>query len=96
MAKPAYSNESTPSDSGRPAHSVRISAGEFKTHCLRLMDEVAATRAQLVITKRGKPVARLIPVEETMGESFGALRASVVLHEDIVAPDHDSWNEPDL
>jgi prevent-host-death family protein len=36
-----------------------IPAGEFKAKCLALMDEVAATGDEIVITKRGKPVARL-------------------------------------
>ena len=38
-------------------------AGEFKTHCLRVMDEVSATRQTLTITKHGKPVAHLVPVD---------------------------------
>ena len=78
------------------AHPARISAGELKANCLRLIDEVVATRAELVITERGKPIARLVPIDETVAESFGALRGSVVVHQDIVAPDHDSWNEPDV
>jgi antitoxin (DNA-binding transcriptional repressor) of toxin-antitoxin stability system len=59
------------------------------------MDEVSATRAELVITKRGRPIARLIPVDEGVTDPFGALRGSVVLRGDIVAPDHESWDEPD-
>ena len=40
-----------------------IPAGEFKAKCLRLMDEVNETGATIVITKRGRPVSRLVPVE---------------------------------
>ena len=39
-----------------------LAAGEFKATCLALMDEVAATGREVVITKRGKPVAKLVPV----------------------------------
>lgn len=39
-----------------------MAAGEFKATCLSLMDEVAATGREIVITKRGKPVAKLVPV----------------------------------
>jgi prevent-host-death family protein len=39
---------------------VEIPAGEFKARCLKLMDEVRTTRRPIVITKRGKPVARLV------------------------------------
>lgn len=41
-----------------------ISASEFKAKCLALLDEVAETRETLVVTKRGKPVARVVPAEE--------------------------------
>lgn len=38
-------------------------AGEFKAKCLKLMDEVNETGTTIVITKRGRPVSRLVPVE---------------------------------
>ncbi len=38
-----------------------IPAGEFKTHCLQLLDQVAATGESLMVTKHGRPVARLVP-----------------------------------
>lgn len=40
-----------------------IPAAEFKAKCLALLDEVASTRQELVITKRGKPVAQIVPLE---------------------------------
>ena len=40
-----------------------IAAGEFKQKCLALIDQVAATGAPIVISKYGKPVARLMPLE---------------------------------
>lgn len=41
-----------------------IPAGAFKQGCLRILDEVAETHREIVITKRGKPVARLVPVKQ--------------------------------
>lgn len=41
-----------------------IAAGKFKQGCLALLDEVARTHRPLIITKRGKPVARLVPLED--------------------------------
>lgn len=41
-----------------------IPAGAFKQGCLRILDEVAETHGEVVITKRGKPVAKLVPVKE--------------------------------
>ncbi len=40
-----------------------VPAGAFKQGCLRILDEVAATHREVVITKRGKPVARLVPLK---------------------------------
>ena len=40
----------------------QIGAGYFKQHCLAIIDEVAKTHQPVVISKRGKPMARLVPV----------------------------------
>lgn len=48
----------------------QMAAGEFKTHCLAVMDEVAKTREPVVITKRGKPVAKVVPVEQPKSKRF--------------------------
>jgi len=48
-------------------------AGKFKVHCLAVMDEVQAKRQAVVITKRGKPVAKLVPVEPSKDDIFGFL-----------------------
>ncbi len=41
-----------------------MAAGEFKAKCLQVMDEVRSTRTPVVITKRGKPVAKLVPADQ--------------------------------
>lgn len=43
---------------------MRINASAFKARCLRLLDEVSRTGEELVILKRGRPVARLVPVRD--------------------------------
>jgi prevent-host-death family protein len=48
----------------------KIAAGAFKAKCLSLMDDVRATKRPLLITKRGKPVAKLVPVEEDDMDDF--------------------------
>jgi len=61
-----------------------VPAATFKAKCLALLDEVAATRQPLVVTKRGRAVARLVPIDS--GEHatiFGAARASIL----YLAPD---------
>jgi len=44
----------------------QIGAGEFKQHCLAIIDEVAKTHRPVMITKRGKPMARLVPLEQDL------------------------------
>ena len=68
-----------------------IGAGDFKAKCLKLLDDVAAHREPLVITKRGKPIARLVPVPPDT-QLFGALAGSVLDESDIVAPIKAEWD----
>jgi prevent-host-death family protein len=61
-------------------------AGEFKAHCLAVMDQVRATREPVVITKRGRPVAKLVPVEEKPSKFLGRLQGVVKILGDIESP----------
>jgi prevent-host-death family protein len=67
-----------------------IPAGDFKARCLKLLDEVAETREPLVITKYGKPIAKLVPIPPEK-ELFGALAGSVLAEEDLIAPLDNEW-----
>ena len=62
----------------------RIAAGEFKAKCLSLFDEVEKKGSEFVVTKRGKPVARVLPISS----GFKSLKGSV-LYEAPDAFDHD-------
>ena len=67
-----------------------IPAGRFKAQCLRLLDEVAKTGETIVVTKRGKPVAKVEPVEAPP-----SLQGSVVYlvsDEELIAPIDEIWN----
>jgi len=71
-----------------------MAAGEFKQTCLRLLDEVRETRATIVITKRGQPVAQLVPLPPGReGDWRGAMRGSGHILGDLVAPaaEEDEW-----
>ena len=67
-----------------------ISAAEFKAHCLALLDEVSATKETVVVTKRGKPVAKVVAVEEHAQPR--PLRGSVRYQGDIVTPMDEPWD----
>ena len=74
------------------ASRTEIPAGEFKAKCLKLLDEVHQQRRQIVITKRGKPVARLVPVAEDLPDIFGRMKGTIEILGDIVSPIGEVWD----
>jgi prevent-host-death family protein len=64
----------------------RIAAAEFKARCLSLMDDVYRTRQTVVITKRGKPVAKLVPVPAAKDDFIGRLKGKIRIVGDIESP----------
>jgi len=66
-----------------------IPAGKFKAECLAILDEVQESGESVVVTKRGKPVARVVPYKERTTES---LRNSVTFHGDVIGPILDRWD----
>jgi len=79
----------------RDASEPRIQAGDFKARCLELMDRVAEAGVEYTITKRGRPVAKLVPCEDAPAEAFGFLAGTVVDQADVVSPDPAAWEEAD-
>ena len=69
-----------------------LPAGEFKARCLKLMDQVRERGEEIVITKHGRPVAKLVPVAATPPELFGHLKGTVTYHGDIVEPTGEVWD----
>ena len=70
-----------------------IKASEFKATCLKLMDEVAETGEEIVITKNGRPVSRLVPFREKPELWFGRNRDVIQIKGDIVSPMPAEWFE---
>ena len=64
-----------------------VSVTEFKAKALRMIDDVEKTKEQLTLTKRGKPVAQVIPYQGRSRKfQFGKLAAYLVYEGDIVSP----------
>ena len=66
-----------------------MAAGEFKAKCLKVLDRVAETREIIVVTKRGKAVAKVVPLDH--GAEVD-LKGSVTFVGDIVGPVDESWD----
>ena len=63
-----------------------VPAAVFKANCLRMMDEVARQRRPIIITKRGKPVAKLVPADDAEQEFIGRLKGVIRSVGDIESP----------
>lgn len=64
----------------------KMPAGAFKTNCLAIMDEVQAKRAAVVITKHGKPVAKLVPAETETDGIYNFLAGKGRIVGDVISP----------
>lgn len=63
----------------------RLAAAEFKARCLELMDRVRETGAEYVVTKHGKPVAKLVPICADSTDLIGSLKGKIEIHGDILS-----------
>ena len=70
---------------------MELPATEFKAKCLAYLDQVAQTHAPITLTKHGRPVARLVPMEDVEPVLFGRLAGTVQVRADLVAPVDESW-----
>ena len=68
-----------------------IPAGEFKARCLSLMDDVQRTRQIVVITKRGKPVAKLVPMPAAKDDFIGRLKGKIEIVGDLDSEPAAAW-----
>ena len=75
----------------KPSRERTIKASEFKIKCLKLMDEVANTGGELVITKNNRPVARLVPYRSKPPSIFGIDRDKIAILDDIITPLKTKW-----
>ena len=72
---------------------MEIKAGEFKAKCLELMDWVAAGHEEIIITKRGKPVAKLVPIDtKPVRDVFGWMKGTIIFEGDIISPIDEVWD----
>jgi len=73
----------------------KVAAGAFKTNCLAIMDEVQARHETVVITKHGKPVAKLVPITAGVDDIYDFLAGKGSVAGDVIAPalSPEDWGE---
>lgn len=74
----------------------KLSAAEFKARCLAVMEDVCATKEPVLITKRGRPVAKLVAPDKSAEGFIGRLEGVVKIVGDIESPVEppESWEAP--
>ena len=66
---------------------------DFKAHALRVLDKVSTTKERVVVTKRGKPLAEVIPFEEPGAKQIsGKLVNAKVSENDLISPVDEGWS----
>lgn len=77
-----------------PVKTKTMPAGVFKSKCLAVMDEVQAKCESVIITKHGKPVAKLVPVDSNRDDFYDSMKDKVTILGDIVGPviPEEEWN----
>lgn len=72
----------------------KMAAGDFKSRCMAVIESVQKTREAVLITKRGRPVAKLVPAEEAPRKFLGRLEGIVKIVGDIESPIEpaDAWD----
>ena len=68
-----------------------VKASEFKAKCLQLMEEIKRTGGEIIITKNGEPVSKLVPVRHKPKTLFGAHRGRIAVKGDVVSPLDTEW-----
>lgn len=69
-----------------------MQAGEFKSRCLNAMDRVMRTRRSIIITKRKKPIAKLVPIDDREESLFGKMKGTAYITGDLISPIDEVWD----
>ena len=68
-----------------------VTATQFKARCLSLLESVRRTRQPLLVTRRGKPIAKISPPSACTAALY-ALKGSVLRQKDLVSPLPGAWD----
>ena len=68
-----------------------MKATDFKAHCLEVLDEVSRNRREFVVTKRGKPVAKVCPVDTDSEQVYGCMKGTALAKDDLFST-HEKWD----
>lgn len=71
---------------------TKIAISQFKAHCVEIIEKVQADHQPVIITARGKPIAKVVPLNNNKVSLFGLLKHKAEIKGDIIAPIDEKWN----
>lgn len=93
MSKRDTRQLSSPPNRSNQREVIEVAAEVFQNSCLQLLDQVRDRSLEVIVTKRGEPVARVVPAGGSLPSAFGFIRGPVAGRGDIVAADHEAWDD---
>ena len=86
--RPVRVTAARPRDDGA---GLSVPAAQFKAHCLSLLERVRQSRRSIIVTKHGRPVAKVVPFPTQPRAILGFSKGTVAILGDIVAPTWELW-----
>ncbi|OJW67861.1 MAG: antitoxin [Candidatus Amoebophilus sp. 36-38] len=71
---------------------TKIAISQFKAHCLEIIEKLQTDHQPIIITKRDKPIAKVVPFDNQKASLFGLLKHKAEIKGDIIAPIDEKWN----
>lgn len=72
--------------------STKIAISQFKSHCLEIIKKLQISEESVIITKRDKPIAKVVPVDRTKVSLFGMLKNKAEIKADILEQVDEKWD----
>jgi prevent-host-death family protein len=72
--------------------SKKVAISQFKAHCLEIIESLQSDHQPIIITKRDKPIAKVMPLENEKIPLFGMFRSKGKINGDIISPIEEKWN----
>lgn len=74
------------------AKDVTVGIAEFKANCTKLLADVERRHVRLTVTRRGRPVARVLGPSRKVPSLYGCMKGSVIIHGDLTEPTGERWS----
>jgi prevent-host-death family protein len=69
----------------------KVSTSQLKARCSELIERVEQRREEVIVTRRGRAVAKLVPIEGARRSLFGFTRGAITIRGDLIAPVEVEW-----